>query len=1355
MPLEDLPLKVKIKVKNRTLISTKKYILSAALLFCLGHTMFAQNSGGGYAASKQIKNVGYTSTIYDAMNGLPTSDANCILCSKDGYVWIGGYSGIIRYDGTTFERLSVGTGLTSGRAIFEDSKGRFWIGTNDNGVVLIDGQKNKHYTYKDGLSSSSIRSFAEDKYGNIFIGTTSGLAYINSNGLLYHLHDTRINEEEISKLETDSDGTIYGQTYSGIVFAIQDGIVKEFYTSADLEMERIASILADPFVPGKVYLCCDSGVIYYGDFGKKSSQLTKIDISPIKNVQCMSYECDRVWFCSSSQVGYLDKSNKINIVQNLPMTSSIGSITSDYQGNIWCTSSAQGVMKIVANNFVNLTKEAKLPKQTVNSTCLSDRLLFIGTEKGLCILDKSNNEIKNELTKYIADSRIRCIEKDKSGNIWIAVFNNDKGLICYTPDSSNNSEGKFTTFTTNNGMPTNAVRNVTVAKDNSILCGTQSGLVIIKNQQIVKTYGTEEGIKNKVILTVEEGEDGKIYAGSDGDGIYVISDSGVEHLNRDNGLTSDVVMRLKYDKKHSALWIITSNSLQYMKYGRILNVSSFPYNNNYDLYLNSDDEFWVLSSCGIYTVKAYDLLLNNVSDYNLYTVANGLPSTIRANSFSALDENGNLYICCREGVTSVNINHYFEQNTQIKANLNSIYSGNQKILPNENGIYVLPATNERIKLSASVMDYTMTNPIVHFFLEGAKDDGITVSRNELQSLEYTELPYGNYKLHIQILNHNKNQVLLDNTFEIVKKPRFTEILVIRLICISLLIMIVGFIVWRVMKSTVISKQYRQIQQAKEEAERANQTKSRFLSNMSQEILTPINTIMCMDEMILREEAKDVPSSYFLSIINYGMNIHTASESLINLINDLLEMTKIESGKLELVETEYDVPEILRSIIIPIRQKSIEKDLKFTVSIDQMIPRRLYGDIGKIRQILLNLLSNAVKYTEQGGFDLRISMESRTNDVCDLCIIVKDTGNGMTPEQIETIFDAYGAFEKQSKDFHLKTGLGLDISRRFAELMGGVLVCQSEEGKGSEFIFTLTQKIKNQTPMGEFIEQNNITARGPYTPQFIAPDADVLVASENLVNLNLLDSLLKATKVFVTRANSRQEFIDKIRESSFNVAFIDQMLFENDDEIIEELVTNIRQIDSKLPVYIITENAAANEAFYKQKGFYGTLPLPIDCGLFERTIMLHLPREMMEIPDKNTIIEDLKEIPQNLKWLYTVPGLSVEEGIKNSNGIGNYLFGIKLFLDTIDENINCIKTAYKKGDFNVYRVRNGIIGNSARIIGAIQLYELCTNIEYAFKHDDKLFIAANTEKLLDEYGAFKQILSKLNEQPEQEQGAQNV
>jgi CheY-like chemotaxis protein len=249
------------------------------------------------------------------------------------------------------------------------------------------------------------------------------------------------------------------------------------------------------------------------------------------------------------------------------------------------------------------------------------------------------------------------------------------------------------------------------------------------------------------------------------------------------------------------------------------------------------------------------------------------------------------------------------------------------------------------------------------------------------------------------------------------------------------------------------------------------------------------------------------------------------------------------------------------------------------------------------------------------------MEGRTNDTCDLCIRVKDTGNGMKPEIIETIFDAYGAFERDAKELHLKTGLGLDISRRFAELMGGVLVCTSEVGKGSEFIFTLSQKIVDPSPIGIFSETEDAAQHKPYTPEFIAPDADVLVASDNLVNLDVLDNLLKATKVFVTRANSRQEFLDKIKESSFNIAFIDQMLFEDDEEKIDDIISKIKEINKELAVYVITENASSDEEYFKQKGFYGTLSLPIDPMLLEKTIMNHLPKEMMETPDKKQKTED--------------------------------------------------------------------------------------------------------------------------------------
>lgn len=173
--------------------------------------------GGGYAVSGQIEGVGYTSKLYDATNGLPTSDANYILGSSDGYIWIGGYSGIIRYDGSVFERMDASEGLTSGRVIFEDSKKRLWFGTNDNGVVMLDNGVSTRFTYKEGLQSSSIRSFAQDSVGRVFIGSTDGVAYVDESMTLNVIDDERINDEIIEDMSSDIDGVIYGRTRDGAV----------------------------------------------------------------------------------------------------------------------------------------------------------------------------------------------------------------------------------------------------------------------------------------------------------------------------------------------------------------------------------------------------------------------------------------------------------------------------------------------------------------------------------------------------------------------------------------------------------------------------------------------------------------------------------------------------------------------------------------------------------------------------------------------------------------------------------------------------------------------------------------------------------------------------------------------------------------------------------------------------------------------------------------------------------------------------------------------------------------------------------------------------------------------------------
>ncbi|MCR4780291.1 MAG: response regulator [Ruminiclostridium sp.] len=1289
--------------------------------------------GGGYAVTGQLEDIGYAAKLYNAENGLPTSDANYIMAASDGYIWIGGYSGIIKYDGSDFERLDPSGGLTSGRVIYEDSKGRIWAGTNDNGAVLMDGSQRRHYTYKDGLASSSVRGITEDGNGNVWLGLTAGIAYVGGDGELKKLDDERINSASVQRLVTGADGIVYGNTRNGEIFAVSaDGLIS-FRTSDELGINKITTVFADPESPGTMYFGTDGEKVYRGAFGAGASELTEISAAPADGICWITRACGHIWINSNSTAGWLDENDTFHVLRDMPLNNAIEMMTADYQGNLWFASTRQGVMKVAATNFRDITDLSGLSREVVNAVCIREGQIYIGTDKGLDILGGGLTPVENELTALLDGIRIRCLTADSAGDLWISTYTDGMGLIRWSPS------GEIKSFTEADGLADNGVRCTTEASDGSLLVGTNGGLSVIRNGVIERNIDRSSGISNSVFLTVEEGADGKIYVGTDGGGIYVIDGENVTSLGRDDGLTSDVILRIKRDDKHGVLWIITSNSVEYMRDGVIREIESFPYNNNFDLYSGIDDDIWILSSFGIFRVNALDMLDGGDLEYEVCGAANGLTSIPTANSFSALSFTGDLYIAGRTGVCAVNIYRYTRHKDSIKTGIRSFICGDGEIYPDSGGVYTISPEPGRIQINAAVLDYTLTDPLVRIFLEGDDDPGITASHSGLVPLEFTGLPYGKYTFHIQILNGSDGSVFEDNTFTVVKQPRFFELIGVRIALVVLLVLAAGLIVWRVMTNTVIRRQYEQIRAAKEEAERANSAKSRFLANMSHEIRTPINTIMGMDEMILREDAENVPDEYFKAVTGCAEDIKNASESLLSLVNDLLDMSKIESGKMHLVEQEYDTVDLIRSVVSMIRVRASQKGLTFETDVDENLPKRLYGDAGKIKQIVLNLLTNAVKYTEKGGFVLKVSGE-RDGEKCAMRVSVKDTGIGVKPEDMEKLFTAYERLDEEKNSGIQGTGLGLDISRRFAELMDGKLWCESVYGEGSEFILTFTQGIVDGESIGGFTEHSTERGRGGYKALFTAPDARVLVTDDNPMNLNVAKGLLKATKVGVTTAASGEECLELLKEQSFDIVFLDHMMPGMDGI---KTVARIREDHPDLPVYALTANiTAGGEDFYRTKGFDGYLSKPIDSPALERAIMMHLPPELICAPEEADTGEEQVSLPEDMLWLNDIDGISPEEGIRNAGGVSSYISSLKMFADTLDENSSVIENAYSGGDIRLYTVKVHALKSSARIIGASGLSALAQELENAGNAGDMDFIRANTDRFLSDYRAYKEKLSPL-------------
>ena len=511
---------------------------------------------------------------------------------------------------------------------------------------------------------------------------------------------------------------------------------------------------------------------------------------------------------------------------------------------------------------------------------------------------------------------------------------------------------------------------------------------------------------------------------------------------------------------------------------------------------------------------------------------------------------------------------------------------------------------------------------------------------------------------------------------------------------------------------------RDAQVALDVAENANAAKSRFLSNMSHEIRTPINAVLGMNEMILRESEDK-------QILTYASNIQSSGKTLLFLINDILDMSKIESGKMEIIPVTYELSTVIMDLWNVIYFRAQEKELKLSVELDETLPSVLYGDDVRIKQIVTNLLTNAVKYTPKGSVELIFSCEYQNKDNILLKISVKDTGMGIRKEDMGKLFESFQRLDEKKNRNIEGTGLGMNITMSLLKMMDGDMKVESEYQKGSTFQVIIPQKIVSDVPLGSFqtIQEKYSQHVGRKKGSFTAPQASILVVDDNAMNLTVFKALLKRTKLQVTTADSGRQCLEYIQKEKFHIIFMDHMMPEMDGiETLHKMNEMTEHKNKDTPVIVLTANAVAGaREQYLSEGFCDFLTKPIDAELMEQAICEYLPQELILSGEDDDGERKESEAGEEYDE-YLKDGIYVKSVLQHAQGsMDTYLELVRLF---IKDKKKMIQLEQYLSDHNMknYAIQVHALKGNARTLGADQLADIAYDHEMQSKADREDYIS---------------------------------
>ncbi len=565
--------------------------------------------------------------------------------------------------------------------------------------------------------------------------------------------------------------------------------------------------------------------------------------------------------------------------------------------------------------------------------------------------------------------------------------------------------------------------------------------------------------------------------------------------------------------------------------------------------------------------------------------------------------------------------------------------------------------------------------------------------------------------------------------------------VVQEVVISLGIIFMSLIVAEIVNSLITEQNHRLLdalrkeKRSQQEAEAANMAKSSFLANMSHEIRTPINAILGMNEMILREE-KDP------AIRGYAGNIQASGNSLLSIVSDVLDISKIESGKLEIIPVDYEVNSLISDCCNMAAGRAKAKELELLVECADNVPMKLCGDETHIRQIIMNLLTNAVKYTEKGTVKLIVSGSFNDGGFV-LKVDVSDTGIGIAEENLPQLFTQFQRFDLQRNRNIEGTGLGLSIVKRLCDLMSGTITARSVLGSGSTFTVELPQKVVDSTPCGGVNLNYSAGAEHEYHHSFEAPEAKILAVDDLPVNLLVIANLLKETRIKIDTAGSGRECLDKCSQQKYDLILMDHMMPEMDGvQTFEKLHGDKSSPNFETPVIMLTANALAGmREQYMDVGFADYVSKPVRGAKLEEAIRRNLPESLIKPASPEIPAEAVSTEPSGFADICgAVPELNVNAALQYCCGSAELLNDL-LHDFTENDHFSDLKAAFEEKRWEDYRRHAHSLKSTSLMIGLTGLSERARASELALKGGCTEFAELNHDSLIEEYSA---LLGKIKD-----------